>query len=77
MPRRANNGDIQFWRCKIAEQARSGLPASEFCRIQWLSLAAFYNWRRKFSVLGGGAPELCADQASSAAFVEFTIGDAS
>lgn len=75
MARRANNGDIEFWRCKIDEQACSGLPASEFCRIQWLSLAAFYNWRRKLSVVG---VELChsASMADSA-FVEFTIGGAS
>lgn len=74
MARRASGGDIEFWRCKIDEQARSGLPASEFCRVQWLSLAAFYNWRRKFSV---ASAELCAAQPATAAFIEFTIGGAS
>jgi hypothetical protein len=75
MPKRANGGDIQFWQCKIDEQTRSGLPASEFCRTQWLSLAAFYNWRRKFSAAG---TELChSASVADSAFVEFTIGGAS
>jgi hypothetical protein len=53
------------WRLRIKEQLDSGLSAAEFCAQQKVSLAAFYQWRRKLrivpevaieSVPGGLAP---------------------
>jgi putative transposase len=34
------------------KQAETGVPVEEVCRKIGISEATFYNWKRKFSVLG-------------------------
>lgn len=43
----------EYWQREIAEQEKSGLSASAFCRARGLALASFYAWRRR---LPGNAP---------------------
>jgi len=35
------------WRGVVAEQAKSGLSASEFCRDRHIKVSLFYRWRRR------------------------------
>ena len=35
------------WRAVVAEQAKSGLSAAEFCRDRHIKVSLFYRWRRR------------------------------
>ena len=35
------------WRAVVAEQAKSGLTAADFCRDRHIKVSLFYRWRRR------------------------------
>jgi len=37
----------RYWQRQIAEQGKSGLSASAFCRARGIAMASFYAWRRR------------------------------
>ena len=37
----------EYWQRQIAEQEKSDLSASAFCRARGIALASFYAWRRR------------------------------
>jgi len=37
----------EYWQRQIAEQGKSGLSASAFCRARGIAMASFYAWRRR------------------------------
>ena len=43
----------EYWQRQIAEQEKSGLSASAFCRAGGIALPSFYAWRRR---LAGNVP---------------------
>ena len=50
------------WRAVVAEQAKSGLSASAFCRERRIKVSLFYRWRRR---LRNGA-----EKSGSSGFLE-------
>jgi len=37
----------EYWQRQIAEQGKSGLSASAFCRARGIAMASVYAWRRR------------------------------
>ncbi|HSG73014.1 MAG TPA: hypothetical protein VLA12_21555 [Planctomycetaceae bacterium] len=42
-------GRLEFWRDLLRRHAVSGMTVVAFCEREWVSTAAFYNWRRRLN----------------------------
>ena len=49
MGRQIDWGKRREWEQRLARRESSGLTVAEFCEWEGVSVAAFYQWRRKFS----------------------------
>lgn len=47
MPRHSDDTTREAWRKRFQRFAKSGLPVARFCARQGVSVASFYNWRKK------------------------------
>lgn len=47
-PRRDTDKE-RFWRARVVQWRRSGLPVRKFCRREGLSEPLFYSWRRELA----------------------------
>ena len=64
MGRRADVGKRVEWADRFRQYVKSGLTVDEFCDWLGVSVATFYNWRRKLGV-DPHAPDNCAASALS------------
>jgi len=64
MGRRADGGKRVEWVTRLRQYEKSGLTVGEFCDWLGVSVATFYNWRRKLGV-DPHAPDNCAASALS------------
>jgi len=55
MSRSANPGKRSQWLERLRRFSRSEVSVAEFCRREQVSVASFYQWRRK---LNGSSPDL-------------------
>lgn len=62
-------GKREEWAERVSRQESSGQSVGEFCRLEGVSVASFYNWRRKLR--GGGSPS--SEWPSGAAFVPVRV----
>jgi hypothetical protein len=53
MAREASLERQRQWRDRLGRFSRSTLSVSEFCRRERVSVAAFYQWRKKLAVTAG------------------------
>lgn len=49
MGRRADGAKRREWVDRLARREASGLTVAEFCEWEGVSVAAFYNWQKKFT----------------------------
>lgn len=61
MGRSIDAGLWRQWQARLTRYSGSGLTVAEFCRLEDVSSASFYQWRRKLQngsagVPGGGVP---------------------
>jgi hypothetical protein len=49
MGRRADGAKRGEWVNRLARREASGLTVAEFCEWEGVSVAAFYNWQKKFT----------------------------
>lgn len=47
-----DRGKESYWRCKLGEQADSGLTISAYCRREGISANSFFRWRRVLAERG-------------------------
>ena len=64
MGRRADVGKRVEWVTRLRQYEKSELTVAEFCDWAGVSVATFYNWRRKLGV-DPDAPDNCAASALS------------
>lgn len=53
MPRYSTDATRRLWRQRLTRFGRSGLPVARFCAQEGVSVASFYNWRKKLAPGGG------------------------
>jgi hypothetical protein len=52
MPRHSDHGTREVWRQRFQRFATSGVPVARFCAREGVSVASFYNWRKKLASNG-------------------------
>jgi hypothetical protein len=52
MPRHSDDATHEVWRKRFRRFAKSGLPVVRFCARERISVASFYNWRKKVNSNG-------------------------
>jgi hypothetical protein len=50
MPGRANPALESAWRRRLRQQPDSGLTIHEFCKLEGVSTASYYAWKRRLSL---------------------------
>lgn len=45
-----------YWRDAVERRERSGLTVAEFCEIEGVSTASYYNWRKRLSEQDAAGP---------------------
>jgi hypothetical protein len=49
--RPAENSQLNEWRQRFERHRQSGKPVATFCRNEGVSVASFYQWRKKLAAL--------------------------
>lgn len=52
MPRHSDDATHELWRKRLQRFARSGHSVVRFCSQEGVSVASFYNWRKKLKANG-------------------------
>lgn len=57
MGRSINAAVWEQWRARMTRYSGSGLTVADFCRLEEVSPASFYQWRKKLRADSGGASD--------------------
>ena len=50
MSRDVNSGKEEQWLCRLRRFQASGMSVTRFCRVERVSVPAFYHWRKRLVV---------------------------